>query len=230
MCGRFVLAESLSEIARLLGVDLSEDIAPRYNIAPTQPILMVRMGPAGREATHMRWGFIPAWAKEPGVKPLLQARAETIAEKPSFRAAFRRRRCLIPANGFYEWGIRDGAKRSFYVQRRDRDLFAFAGVWETWAGADGSEIDTIAVVTTQAQGEIADIHHRAPVAIPEDAFSVWLETPEQQAEMVTSLLAPAAPSAWCATEVGSQVNSVRNDGPSLIAPATAAARQQDLFA
>jgi putative SOS response-associated peptidase YedK len=178
MCGRYSLIAQAEELQALFDLlDLDERlIVPRYNIAPTQPIVVVRAGENGRELVPMRWGLLPSWVKDPDDFPLLiNARAEGIAQKPSFRAAFKRRRCLVPASGFYEWQAAGGKnKQPYWIAPEKGGLIAFAGLWETWIGADGSEIDTAAIVTRDANVALTPIHHRIPVLIEPADFALWL--------------------------------------------------------
>ena len=199
-------------------LDLDERlIPPRYNIAPTQPIVVVREGDKGRELVPMRWGLLPAWVKDPDDFPLLiNARAEGIAQKPSFRAAFKRRRCLVPASGFYEWQASGGkSKQPYWIAPENGGLIAFAGLWETWIGADGSEIDTATIVTRQANAALTPIHHRMPVLIEPADFDLWLSesADPKAAEM---LLTAAADERLSAVPVSTRVNRVANDDASLL--------------
>lgn len=155
---------------------------------------IVRQGRANRHFALVRWGFVPAWAKEvaPG-KPLINARSETVLEKPTFRNAIRRRRCLIPADGFYEWeGDIPGKKKPYFIHRPDHGLMAFAGIWEHWLGADGSELETAAIITTDANALVATIHTRSPVVIRPEDFALWLDCADEDAEKIVPLLKPAA--------------------------------------
>lgn len=219
MCGRYYLKSPPSDVAALFGVDVRDNFPPRYNIAPTQPIAAVRLSERRkREYALVRWGFIPSWRKEPQTKPLINARSETAAEKPTFRAAYRRRRCLIPADGFYEWRTVGRAKQPFCVRRGEGALFAFAGVWETASDPDGGEIDTAAILTTEAGPDLRALHHREPVVIAPEHYALWLEADERDAMTLADLtLAPPA-GTWTHHEVAADVNSVRNDGPHLIEP------------
>lgn len=228
MCGRFTLTATPEQIADLLAVDEIEAFPPRYNIAPTQPILLVKVGegrPAGsnrpnRIAQLARWGLIPFFAKDPKDVPLLiNARAETAATKPAFRAAMRHRRCLIPASGFYEWQRRDGRKGQPYLLRRPTsEPFAFAGLMERFMAADGSEIDTAAILTTAANRSLAAIHDRMPVTIPGMDFERWLDCRENGPDDVADLLRPAEDDAFVAVAIGSKVNKVANTGPEIQDP------------
>ena len=225
MCGRFALTATPEEVeAHFAMLDIGV-FPPRYNIAPTQPILMVMAGepPApgsnlsGRRALLVRWGLIPAWVKDPeDFALLINARSETAAEKASFRAALRHRRALIPASGFYEWR-RDGAKKSqaFWVRPKRGGVIAFAGLMETFLAADGSEIDTGAVLTTAASAGIAHIHDRMPVVVQPEDYARWLDCRRNEPAAVADLLRPADPGFFEAIPVSDKVNSVANAGPAI---------------
>ncbi|MEO1253154.1 MAG: SOS response-associated peptidase [Pseudomonadota bacterium] len=226
MCGRYHLNSTPAEVSRHFDVDTRDNFPPRYNVAPTQPIAVIRMSedpiPA-RQYALMRWGFIPSWAKKDyhermGSKPLINARAETAAEKPTFRAAFKRRRCLIPANGFYEWKAQEGGKQPYAIHRDG--LFGFAGIWETATDPDGGEIDTCAILTTAAGPDLRALHHREPVVIAPEHYEIWLETDERDAPMLVDLLRAPAEGAWAYHPVSKAVGSPRNDGLELIKPVT----------
>jgi putative SOS response-associated peptidase YedK len=220
MCGRYTLISNVEAIRRLFEVPAFDErlIVPRYNIAPTQPIVIVRAGPKGRELMPVRWGLIPHWAKDPATLPLLiNARAEGLAERPAFRDPLRYRRCLIPASGFYEWQARGrGAKQPYFVRPDGSGgPIAFAGLWETWHGADGSEIDTAAIVTTEANAALEAIHARMPVVIDPRDFAAWLSPATGPAEALT-MLRPAPDALFTAFAVSSRVNSADNDDSALI--------------
>jgi putative SOS response-associated peptidase YedK len=219
MCGRYVVTTAPAAIRDLFRYPEWPDFPPRYNIAPSQPIAVVRLGDGGRHFALMRWGLLPAWVKDPANFALLfNARGETAAEKPAFRAAMKRRRCLIPADGFYEWQREGSRNRPFFIRARSRQLLAFAGLWETWTGPNGEELDTAAIVTTEANATLKPLHHRMPVIVPPDAFDLWLD-PNADAKFVQSLIAPAADDLLEAYAVSTAVNRAANDGPALLAPA-----------
>lgn len=221
MCGRYHLKSPPSDVADLFGVDVRDNFPPRYNIAPTQPIAVIRMSEQRqREYALMRWGFIPEWAKGEylkrlGGRPLINARSETVAEKPTFRNAFKRRRCLIPADGFYEWKGEKGDKQPYSIARGG--LFAFGGLWETAIGPDGGEADTAAILTTAAGRDMRPLHAREPVVISPEHFDLWLTADERDIAYLDDLLGPAAAGTWAAHAVGKAVGSPRHDGPELIA-------------
>ncbi len=232
MCGRFSLTTPVEGIRRLFGFSQIPNLPARYNIAPTQAVLNVRASKPGkvgtvsperqsgdgmRDAFLARWGLIPSWAKDPSIgAKMINARAETITEKPSFRAAFRRRRCLIPADSFYEWKTLDGGKQAFRITFDDGEPFAFAALWEDWLGADGSEIESCTIVTTEASKAIEDIHHRMPVILDPEGFETWLTGTPEDAE---ALLRPyAGGRRLMSGPISARVNNVRNDGPDLWDP------------
>ncbi len=227
MCGRYSLIAQAAELRALFDLlDLDERLlAPRYNIAPTQPIVVVREGASGRALVPARWGLLPSWVKDPADFPLLiNARAEGIAEKPSFRAAFRRRRCLVPASGFYEWQATGGRTRQpYWIRPADDELIAFAGLWETWIDADGGEIDTATIVTTNANAALRPIHHRMPVLIAPADFALWL-SPDADPQAAATLLAPPPEERLCAVPISTRVNRVANDDASLWEPVETALR------
>jgi putative SOS response-associated peptidase YedK len=220
MCGRFVLiapGEALAEQFNLVETPLQ---TPRYNIAPTQPVTAVRLSPqtAERELTFFRWGLIPSWAKDMKMGArMINARSETVAEKPAFRAAFKRRRCLIPADGFYEWQKLNGGKQPIYIHSQDGHPFAFAGLWETWQAADGSMIETCTILTTTPNELMTPIHNRMPVIIEPEDYGMWLD-PSSKPEDARHLFRPYPPEKMAAYPVSTMVNSPRNDTPSCITP------------
>ncbi|MDO8838670.1 MAG: SOS response-associated peptidase [Parvibaculum sp.] len=220
MCGRYTITAPPDVMRELFGFGEQPNFPPRHNIAPTQPVPIVFRDGAQRHFLLVRWGLIPSWAKEVPASLLINARAETIAEKPSFRAAFRHRRALMPADGFYEWKAEGkGVKQPYVIRRRDRAPFAMAALWETWATAEGSEIDSCAVVTCEANATLAPIHHRMPVILDEKDWDAWLDpaTPLKEAQ---ALLRPAPDDLLDATPVSTRINRVANDDPSLLEPAT----------
>ena len=220
MCGRFTLTadqDSFEDRFSFTGFDLGW--VPSYNIAPTQEVLTVTNDGAENRAELMRWGLVPSWAKDPKIgNRMINARSETLAEKPSFRTAFRRRRCLIIADGFYEWK-RDGKKKKpMRIIAESGDLFAFAGLWETWKQPDDSWLVSCAIITTSANEFMASIHNRMPVILPREAEALWLDPEEQDTAALSELLLPHDSDQMEVYEVSTLVNSPRNDSPELIAP------------
>ena len=225
MCGRFALHSSSDDLRRCFGFEEQPNFPPRYNIAPMQPIALVRLERGARHFALARWGLVPSWVKDPKKFALLiNARAEGIAEKPSFRAAIRRRRCLIPADGFYEWRQEGKSKRPYFVRRRDGAPMALAGIWETWADAGGGEIGTAAIVTCEANALLAPIHARMPALVPPADFATWLDANETKFEKAVALLRPAPEDCLQAYEVSPRVNRVANDDAENIAPVGANSR------
>jgi putative SOS response-associated peptidase YedK len=222
MCGRYVITSPPAAIRALFGYPEQPNFPPRYNVAPTQPIPIVGVVEGKRRFMLMRWGFIPSWVKDPKtVSLMINARGESVLDKPAFRNAMRRRRCLIPADGFYEWrsGGAGEPRRPYYVRGKSGAPLAFAGIWETWTGPNGEELDTAAIVTTHANRTLAVIHERMPVIVPPDAFNLWLDCAKVEAETAAALIAPAPEGLLEFYEVSSAVNRVVNDSEMLISPA-----------
>jgi putative SOS response-associated peptidase YedK len=247
MCGRYGLFHTWAELhAAYSMVGPALNLMPRYNIAPTQAIIAViraaSEGNAGgnggdREATGFQWGLIPPWAKDPAIgAKMTNARSETIAEKPSFKNAFKRRRCLIPASGFFEWtSTGTGPKQPVWISSPDAGLITFGGLWEAWHSPDGGELQTCTIFTTTANETLKPYHHRMPVLLTPDYFDAWLgdgqESREDQ-DRAASLMVPAPDDALIVRLVGPAVSNVRNDGPELldeVSPAAMAPKQGELF-
>jgi len=217
-----MVISSPEAIRRLFGYPEQPNFPPRYNVAPTQPVPIVRLVDGQRQFTLVRWGLIPPWVKDPRQFSLLiNARGESVNEKPAFRNAMRRRRCLFPADGFYEWKDEGGRKRPFCVRPKSGEPIAFAGLWETWMGPNGEELETAAIVTTAANRELASLHDRMPVVLPPDAFDLWLDCRKVDAITATALIAPARAGLLDAYEISPAVNRADNDGPTLIEPIAA---------
>ena len=219
MCGRYSLTASLDELARRFDFDSNrDDFEPRYNIAPTQQVLAV-VGGNARRAGFIRWGLIPQWAKSDSAgPPIINARAETVAEKPTFRDSLRRRRCLILADGFYEWQKMGEAKRPMRVALRSGEPFAFAGLWSMSSDPEGNRISSCAIITTAANDLLRPIHHRMPVILSEEVEDLWLDTALDDSQTLTQLLEPYPDDALEAYEVSALVNSASNDRPEVTAP------------
>lgn len=219
MCGRYVITSPPEALRRLFNYGEQPNFPPHFNIAPTQPVPVVIREHGTRHFRLMRWGFLPAWVKDPRTFALvINARSETVLEKPSFRAAMRRRRCLLPADGYYEWQAGVGRKRPFFIRRRDGQPIGFAGLFETWAGPNGEELDTVAIITAAAPSEMAVLHDRVPVTIDPQDFEAWLDTDVTDAAAAARLLAAPLPGTFAWHEVSTAVNRVANDGPHLIQP------------
>ncbi len=227
MCGRFTLIIDGERLVALWGWTTRLPIYPRFNIAPTQDILAVRLVDGVPAPVMLRWGLVPHWAKDPSVgTKMLNARAETLLERPSFREAFRRRRCLIVADGFYEWQQAPG-KQPFWIHPADGGMLTFAGLWETWTGASGETVESCTIVTTTANAALAGIHHRMPVIIAERDRARWLDVSVPVGE-VADLLRPAPDDLLVTTPVSRRVNSVANEGPACLAGAETEPLQLDL--
>lgn len=216
MCGRFVMTLSAELLAAIYGIRTPAlAIEPRYNIAPGQPVLVVREADAGRELAPVVWGLIPSWAKDPAIgQKLGNARAETVAEKPSFRSAFRHRRCIVPASGFYEWQATGGkTKQPWYIApAKGGEPLSLAGLWEHWQSPDGSEIESCTIITTAANDLMTPIHDRMPVILPPEAVGFWLDRRARPEELL-HLLQPCQPDLLGAHPVATLVNNPRNNGP-----------------
>jgi putative SOS response-associated peptidase YedK len=221
MCGRFASIHTPNRLQQWYDALAMPDFPIRYNIAPSASIVALRCEAQGRVGAMMRWGFIPAWAKDPATMPMLNnARGETVAEKPMFRQAFRRRRCLIPASGFYEWKAVPGqrAKQPFYISSRDGNPLSFAGIWETTKNAEGERLDTCAIITTDANAVVQPIHQRMPVVIGRADWNTWLSTEEVAFEELMALIKPFNADTMQAWGVAHAVNKVSNNDPSLLQP------------
>ena len=222
MCGRFVIELSPELVKATFGLAVTPDLLPRYNVAPTQLVPVIRQGADGqRHLDLLRWGLVPTWAKEAG-EGLINARAETVDQKPSFRQAFRQRRCIIPASGFYEWQKIDKAKVPYYVRMADGVPMPFAGICEAWRSPAGEVLESCAILTTIANATVAPIHDRMPVILPPSAIACWLDPWIHDAARLTALLAPCPPEQVEAFPVSTLVNRPANDSPACIAPLPAA--------
>ena len=225
MCGRYVILSTPEAIRAMFGYAELPNFPPRYNVAPTQPIPVVRLENGKRAFALMRWGLLPSWVKDPKTFPLLiNARGESVLDKPAFRNAMRRRRCLIPTDGFYEWQP-GPPKRPYFVQaKRGADgtapPLAFAGLYETWTGPNGEEVDTAAIITTTANRTLAAVHERMPVFVKPEVFDLWLDCANVEADVAAALIAPADEALLEAYEVSAAVNRVANDSAALIAQAS----------
>ncbi|WOO39868.1 SOS response-associated peptidase [Rubellicoccus peritrichatus] len=219
MCGRFTMtAKQRKLFEKFLARNMPELIA-RYNIVPSQPVLTVREEPESkqRQAAICTWGLVPFWSKDPNIsRSLNNARSESAAFKPAFKGPMRHHRCLIPANGFYEWKRTGNQKLPHYFQRPEGELFAIAGLWDHWGSPDGSEIESCTILTTTPNKEMASVHHRMPVIIEEVEFDRWLSTETQRASDVEDLLRPAPDGFFERYPVTDLVNNARNDGPELM--------------
>ncbi len=233
MCGRFTLNTTPDQVATLFDLPTEPRLQPRYNIAPTQPVGIVRMDKTGdaREWELVTWGLVPSWSKDPSMGArMINARSETAREKPSFRAAFKRRRCLVPATGFYEWQKVNGKKQPHLAgvksqaKHGDSDLFAFAGLWEFWTGGDGSEIQSCTILTTSPNELMEPIHNRMPVILHPDDYEEWLgsgqDDPPPVLDSLQHLLRPFPTEQMQTTPISTLVNNPRNENAECIEPLT----------
>jgi putative SOS response-associated peptidase YedK len=222
MCGRFVITSPPAALRQIFGYIEQPDFPPRHNIAPTQPVPVIIHENGVRHFRLMRWGLLPGWVEDPRQFSLLfNARAETVMEKPAFRNAMKRRRCLIPADGYYEWQASEKRKRPHFVFRRDGSPIGLAGLAETWIGPNGEELDTVAIVTAPASDDLAALHDRVPVTIAPGDFDRWLDCRAHDAEAAMGLLTAPADGEFAWHEVSTRVNRAANDDPQLILPITA---------
>ncbi|NJL38695.1 MAG: SOS response-associated peptidase [Leptolyngbyaceae cyanobacterium SM1_4_3] len=225
MCGRFTLTQTSEAIANHFRLSEVPDLPPRYNIAPTQPVAAIVLNQEQRQLRHFYWGLIPSWAKDPKIGArMVNARSETVSEKPAFRTAFKRRRCLIVTDGFYEWKKVGKQKQPFYFCRSDypaggttshRHPFAFAGLWEHWQSSEGDTIDSCTILTTEASDLMESIHNRMPVILDEPDYDCWL-SPTSKPDLLQALLRPHSAQGMERYPVSSQVNRSANDSPDCI--------------
>lgn len=220
MCGRLTLAATPDEVRRLFGYEDQPNFPPRFNIAPTQALAIVANDQNRRRFILVRWGLIPGWAKNPADLPLMiNARTETITEKPAFRGAFRHRRMLVPTSGFYEWRkVSAKEKQPYFIRPAETTLMAFAGIWETFMAPDGSEIDTAAILTLPANGLMRQLHDRMPAVVHPRDFDAWLDCRDTSPAQALALIPPVADDFFEAFPVSTRVNAVKHDDESLIVP------------
>jgi len=224
MCGRFTISTPADVVAEAFGLEAAVPLSPRYNVAPSQDVAVVRRrGDGRRELAFLRWGLIPSWAKDPAIGDrLINARAETAAEKPSFRAALRRRRCLVLADGFFEWAATSRGKQPYLIRFADRRPFGMAGLWETWSAAEGGSIESCTILTTSPNRVVAPLHDRMPVILPQPAHEQWLGAVEADPAGLAPLLVAHEPEGMIAFPVSRLVNNPANDGPDCVEPAVEA--------
>lgn len=223
MCGRFVSKAEKKEIEKEFKVEIADGnvLAPRYNIAPTQMIAAITETENARELASFKWGLIPHWAKDDSIgSKLINARAETLTEKPSFREAFRSRRCIIPASGFFEWQKQaKGAKQPFYFYLKDKEVFGFAGLWEEWLDKQTGELtETCTIITTEANEVLKPIHDRMPVILKSNDYDFWLDQKVKDTDKLQDLLAPYPSAKMESRPVSRAVNNTTTDSEELIAP------------
>ncbi len=221
MCGRFTLTVDPGDLQEnISGLTVPAGMTPRYNIAPTQPVAVIPNTGDYRLDFYV-WGLIPSWAKDPQIgNRMINARAETLAEKPSFRNSFRRKRCLIPADGFFEWKPIEGSKskQPMYIYMKDHKPFAFAGLWDLWHAPDGSEVYSCTIITTEPNDLLKQIHNRMPVILPPSAYPSWLEPTEQDPASLAKWLTPFPADKMAAHPVSRLVNSPQAESKECILP------------
>ena len=222
MCGRFVITSAPAALRQLFGYVEQPNFPPRYNVAPTQPIPVVLVENGARHFRLMRWGLLPGWVRDPrGFTLLINARSETVLEKPAFKRAIRRRRGLIPADGYYEWKVADGRKQPFFIHRADGAPLGFAAVFETWAGPNGEELDTVAIVTAAAGEDLATLHDRVPVTISPRDFERWLDCRGDEIDSILPLMTAPGIGEFAWHRVSTRVTRGANDDEQLLLPISA---------
>jgi putative SOS response-associated peptidase YedK len=220
MCGRFTRKENMRQLSELLGLKVLPSLSPRYNIAPSQMVACIRTNPETkeREFSEMKWGLVPSWAKDPSIgHKMINARAETVAEKPSFRKAFKQQRCLVLADGFYEWKREGKSKQPYYIRFKDGRPFAFAGLWERWE-KQAPALESCTLITTGPNTVMEPIHHRMPVILDPKQYNEWLDSTLYGTEQLKALLKPFPPEEMEAYPISPLVNNPRNDSPLCIQP------------
>jgi len=216
MCGRFSLVTTPEELAHQFNLRRQVTIAPRYNIAPSQQVIIIRSGANGYTTSSVRWGLIPHWSKDKNFSAkLINARAETVHEKPVFREAFKERRCLIPATGFYEWKNEGNRQQPYFIKMKSSALFAMAGIWESWQSTEGGTIESCAIITTEANTIVGKIHDRMPAIFPENSYGLWLSK-TGDGKSLRDYLRPYDPFKMTAYPVSGMVNYVKNEGEGCI--------------
>ena len=219
MCGRFTLFDEIGALAKEFGVPVRLELAPQYNIAPTRQVAAVRTrsGEGGREFVLLRWGLIPSWAKDPSMGArMINARVETARVKPAFRDLFRRRRCIVPASGFYEWQKRGRVKQPYHIRLREGNVMAIAGLWDRWEGPGAAPIESCTLLTTEANELVAPLHDRMPVILSPENYDRWLDPSVTDPAAVRTLLAPLPPDRMIALPVSRRVNDPSADDASLL--------------
>ena len=221
MCGRYTLSTPTDLLSDLFELETAVTVQPRFNIAPTQtaPVVRVDAGDKVRRLDLLKWGLVPFWAKEPSIgNRMINARAETVAEKPAYRVSFRKKRCLVLADGFYEWQATGGPKQPFFFHRGDGYPFAMAGLWDRWDKGEDSPLETFTILTTEANEVVAPIHKRMPVILAKPLFDKWLDPEFEDTESLAQLLTPAPSEVLEALPVSTYVNSPANEGPQCVEP------------
>ncbi len=222
MCGRYALKTSVPEIARILGATANAEFAPSYNVAPSRKVPVCRVSAGGaRELALLRWGLVPHWAKTVDDRyRMINARAETVADKPAFRAPFRRRRCLVPADGYFEWKAGPQRKQPYFIHRDDESPIFLAGLWDRWEKGEDGPLDSFAIVTTPASEHVANVHDRMPVIVDVDNHETWLNPDTEDVRSLLPLLKPQPGKELLLTPVSTYVNNPRNDDSRCLDPIT----------
>jgi putative SOS response-associated peptidase YedK len=217
MCGRFAQRTPAKTLTTEFQVNDMPVIEPRYNIAPTQDILSIRQTDDSREAAMLKWGLVPSWAKDISIgAKLINARSETVTEKPSFREAFKKRRCIIPADGFYEWQRSGGKKKPYFFRMQNEHPFGFAGLWEKWKATDGQVLETCTILTTEANEVLQPVHDRMPVILHPDDYELWLDVDLRKLDLAKELLRPFPATEMISYPVSPSINSPLNQGAQLV--------------
>lgn len=219
MCGRLDLNDTRVEINRAFDTKIELDFPARYNIAPTQPVLTIVNQPRGREGVLMRWGLVPHWVKDPrDFSLLINARVETVLEKPAFRSSIKNQRCVVPASGYYEWLRNGNDKQPYHISKSDGDMLALAGIYATWEGPNGEEIDSMAILTQEARGDLAKIHHRTPIHLNREQMDLWLDTKRVTGKEALTLVDSLDKAGMKFYPVTKRVGNARYEGEELIKP------------
>ncbi|MFC3053092.1 SOS response-associated peptidase [Kordiimonas pumila] len=221
MCGRYILTSPIDMLRSMFDLDVLHAIPPRYNIAPRQPVLVIRQGEQGtKELAAVEWGLVPEWKKEKGDKPLINARIETVIEKPSFRSSIKRRRCLVPMNGWYEWKLEHGIRRPYWIKPTNGEVAAFAGIWTVWHGPAGEFwLETMAILTAPTSGSMKSLHHRRPLVVAKGAYNRWLEPHDPLPRGFLDSFDWVLEHAFEWQKVSLKVNSVHYEGAGCLQPA-----------
>jgi putative SOS response-associated peptidase YedK len=230
VCGRFTLTSTPEDLARRFELDEPIELSPRYNVAPGQSVLAVRSEDGRRRAAPLRWGLVPGWAPDPSIGfRMINARIETLPERPAFREAFKKRRCLVPADGFYEWADLGGAKQPYHIALPESGPFGFAGLWECWRDPSGEVLESCTLVTAPAAPALVEIHGRMPVIVSPLSYEAWLDPGNASARDLLDRLVAEAPTEFSLHPVSDRVNRAQTDDAACLEPVPEAPRQESLF-